>query len=297
MIETINNLKNNRMKTGLVASAMASEHTTRMKKMLGTMNQRNIKASEPLGIGLEDIRNGDKSGKWWLVGASWKNEARVSSVKGGSKELRDDVDENGIDDSGTGTPSIPQLAKEQRMNTDIRRAIFVNIMSATDYKDAYIRLKRIKLKKSQELEVPRVLLHCAGAEHSYNPFYTLIAKKLCGDHKLRMAFQFSLWGLFRRLGEKDDLAQDDGYGGDEEEDEMDLRKIVNLAKVYANLISAGSLHITILKVSTSETLPFFAFCKLNFVTDPQLHIPPAKEQDLSRGAARNCLPEPGEEGR
>jgi nucleolar MIF4G domain-containing protein 1 len=248
MIETINNLKNNRMKTGLVASAMASEHTTRMKKMLGTMKQQNIKASEPLGIGLEDIRNGDKSGKWWLVGASWKNEARV----GNAKETPDDVEENHTEDLGVGLPSITQLAKEQRMNTDIRRAIFVNIMSATDYKDAHMRLKKMKLKKSQELEVPRVLLHCAGAEQSHNPFYTLIAKKLCGDHKLRMSFQFSLWGLFRRLGEKDDLAQDDGYGG-EDEDELNLRKIVNLAKIYANLISAGLLNITILKASTSAT--------------------------------------------
>jgi nucleolar MIF4G domain-containing protein 1 len=245
MIETINNLKNNRMKTGLVASAMTSEHTIRMKKTLGTMSQRNTKASEPLGIGLDDIRKADKGGKWWLVGASWKNDTLSNTstklLQGTAEEVQEDTEY-----ADTNTPSLLQLAKEQRMNTDIRRAIFVNIMSATDYKDASMRLRRLKLKKSQELEVPRVLLHCAGAEQGYNPFYTLIAKKLCSEHRLRMAFQFGLWGLFRRLGEKDDLAQDDDYG--EEEEELDLRKIVNLARIYADLISAGSLHITVLKV-------------------------------------------------
>ena len=72
MIETMNNLKNNRMKTGIAASAITSEHTLRMKKTLKSLNQRTIRASEPLGVGLKDLQNKDKRGKWWLVGASYR---------------------------------------------------------------------------------------------------------------------------------------------------------------------------------------------------------------------------------
>jgi nucleolar MIF4G domain-containing protein 1 len=43
MIESINDLKNNRMKTGAVASAVTSQHTVRMKKILGTLNTRSSK--------------------------------------------------------------------------------------------------------------------------------------------------------------------------------------------------------------------------------------------------------------
>ena len=87
------------------------------------------------------------------------------------------------------------------MNTDIRRAIFVTIMSATDYQDAHLRLMKLKLKKVQEFEIPKVLIHCAGGEKTYNPYYTLIAKKICGDRRLKTAFQYCLWDLFKKMGE------------------------------------------------------------------------------------------------
>ena len=52
-------------------SALAQEHRTLIKRTLGTLNTR-TKATEPLGITLDDLRNSKKEGQWWLVGASWK---------------------------------------------------------------------------------------------------------------------------------------------------------------------------------------------------------------------------------
>jgi len=242
MIETINDLKNNKMKTGGVASAVTSEHTIRMKKTLGTLNTRTIKASEPLRIGLKDIRESDLKGKWWLVGASW-------SGAGEDKESKDSgvgntKTSNRLDVQDSGTTDLAQLAREQRMNTEVRRAIFVAIMSATDFQDAYVRLMKLQLKKKQEFEFPKVLIHCAGAEKSYNPYYTLIAKRLCGDPKLRKSFQFSLWDLFKQMGENDD----DDDGPDEDEDNsLDTRQLVNLAKMFGTLIVDAGLGIGVLK--------------------------------------------------
>ncbi|KAI9743273.1 MAG: suppressor of glycerol defect [Claussenomyces sp. TS43310] len=252
MIETMNDLKNNKMKTGATASAVVSEHTVRMRKMLGSLNNRSIKGTEPLRIGLKDIQESDKKGKWWLVGASWagnENESdsagfRQSYAAGMTKKSPDGRSQN-LD---PGSADIVQLAREQRMNTDIRRAIFITIMSATDCQDAYMRLLKLRLKKVQELEIPKVLIHCSAAEGSYNPYYALIAKKLCGDKKLRMAFQFSLWGLFKRMGETDD-EEDISFDASETEgnDVLDTRRIVNLAKMYGTLIADGGLTLSVLK--------------------------------------------------
>ena len=245
MIETINNLKNNRMKTGTAASVIASEHTIRMKKTLGTLNMRSIRAGEALRIGLRDLRESDKRGKWWLIGASYKDEGEATSKinvrsKGASTEVMMTV--------GASTDLV-QLAQEQRMNTDVRRSIFIAIMSATDYKDAFLRLQKLRLKKAQELEIPKVLIHCAAAEKAFNPFYSLLARRLCSDRKLKMAFQFSLWDLFKRMGERQDGSEEDDTDDDEDSaNKLSLRSLVNLAKLYGTLISDGGLTMSVLKV-------------------------------------------------
>lgn len=246
MIETVNNLKNNRAKGGAAASAVVAEHVTRMRKIVGSLNAHTNRASEPLRVGLHDIRNAEKSGKWWLVGASWRGE-EVDQSKSAHSKGSEQLDFGGSDDDYEST-NLLQLAKEQRMNTEIRRAIFISIMSATDYKDAHLRLLKLHLRKAQELEVPRILLQCAGAEQNYNPYYTFIAKKLCTDRKLKMAFQFSLWDLFKRMGERS-FGEDEEQPDSEDEDEaLKTHQLVNFGKMYGVLIAGGALNVGILKV-------------------------------------------------
>lgn len=253
MIETISNLKNNRMKTGVAASIVMSEHTTRMKKTLGSLNTRTIRASEPLRIGLKDIRDTDKRGKWWLVGASYKDEDRNSQYLVDPPSKRQLSPHSGdVEMVEQDATDLLQLAREQRMNTDVRRSIFVSIMSATDYRDAHLRLLKLRLKRSQELEIPKVLIHCAGAETIYNPYYTLIARKLCTDRKLKMAFQFSLWGLFKRMGEGEEGIDEELGQQDEQDDALGMRSVVNLAKLYGILVAEGGLDLGVLKVKYSR---------------------------------------------
>ena len=147
------------------------------------------------------------------------------------------------------------------MNTDVRRSIFVAIMSATDYKDAQNRISKLRLKRSQELEIPRVLIHCASAEESYNPFYSLIARRVCSDRKIKMAFQFSLWNLFKRMGED---REDEKEGpDDEDEDELQLRSLVNLAKFFGVLVAEDGLGIGVLKVTLPFSMPYQSYQILN----------------------------------
>jgi len=248
MIETINNLKNNRMKTGVAASAITADHTTRMKRTVGTLNTRTIKATEPLRISLADIIDSEKKGKWWLVGASYHDPAKLAAngQQDGSKtSSKHDVDD-GYESETPGHVSLTKLARSQGMNTDIRRAIFVSILSATDFQDAHFKLLKLHLKNKQQLEIPRVLLQCAGAEKVHNPYYNFIARRLCGERRLRKAFQFSLWDVFRRTGEKGEFEEDDR--DDDESDQMTTGKIVNLAKLFGSLIADGGLSIAALRI-------------------------------------------------
>ncbi|KAF3053063.1 suppressor of glycerol defect [Didymella keratinophila] len=246
MIETINDLKNNKMKTGLAGASITRDRTTQMKKQLGTLNSRNLKATEPLRVGLKDIKDTDKVGKWWLVGASWKNQAQNgAAMEEEEKERRSKRTEVEEEDED-GEVDLAQLAREQRMNTDVRRAIYVSVMSATDFKDAQIRLNKLNLKKAQEVEIPKVIIHCAGAEKTYNPYYTILARKVCSDHKTRKSFQFALWDIFKSLGEN----QDGGADSDDEAEDskaVSLRKLVNQGKLYGTLIAKRVLSITCLK--------------------------------------------------
>ncbi|KAI4136316.1 MAG: hypothetical protein LQ341_005690, partial [Variospora aurantia] len=243
MVETITNLKNNRIKTGVAASEVMAEHTVRMKKALGSLNTRNIKASEPLGIGLRDIRESDKRGKWWLIGASYKDTADDAR-----QALPEDRLLHGVGDSimaQDAGDNLLQMAREQRMNTDVRRSIFVGIMSATDYNDAFQRLMKLRLKKSQELEIPKVIVHCAAAETAYNPYYTLLARRVCSDRKLKKAFQFSLWDVFKRTGDGMDKGADEAEDDDEK---LGMKSIVNLARMFGALIAEGGMSLNVLKV-------------------------------------------------
>ena len=131
------------------------------------------------------------------------------------------------------------------MNTDVRRSIFVSIMSSTDYNDAYVRLMKLRLKRTQEFEIAKVIVHCAGAEKVYNPFYTFLSRRVCSDKKLKMSFQFALWDLFKQMGgEDDELDEEEAEEGNKM---LGLRSLVNLAKMYGILIAERGLSLDVLK--------------------------------------------------
>jgi len=253
LIHEINDLKNNRLKAAGApggSRVVVSEHLATMRKTLGSLGSARggggMKSIEPLRPTLADIRNSEKKGKWWLPGASWHDPAKIAADGNGevttipsrtSKAADDDV---GYESETPGHVNLSKLARAQGMNTDIRRKIFISIMSAADFRDAHMRLLKLHLKARQQLEIPRVLIHCAGAEGTYNPYYALIARKFCDDGKLKKAFQFGLWDVVRRLED----AEEDDDGG---EDGMDGKKIGNLAKFFGALMASAGLRVEALR--------------------------------------------------
>lgn len=239
LIETITSLKNNKMKTN---NEDSHQLVIRLKKFLGTFTSN--KFSDPIQVSLQDIKEIDTKGKWWLVGSAWKGREGLNEEALVNSEVMNDI----LDSA---EPNWLDLAKAQRMNTDIRRAIFISIMSANDFVDAVTKLDKLALKKAQERDIPRILIHCAVVEPSWNPYYGVLAGKLCDSHSLRKTFQFMLWDLIKGFeGSNDDDSEDEelfyGFEEDQEDDDK-LKKILNLGRLFGHLFAEGSLALHILR--------------------------------------------------
>ncbi|KAG5635726.1 hypothetical protein H0H81_010304 [Sphagnurus paluster] len=259
MIETLMNLKNNKIKRN-VTQNQGAESVERMKKFLiGLAKKKHGKlpnlcapkisksftvlAHEPLRVSLEDLHSAATKGKWWLVGAAW-----------GGDPLVDKKAEKGVTVPEASDPDgdLSKLARKQGMNTDIRRSIFVVLMSSDDYVDACERLSQLNLTEVQQREIVRVLLHCCGNEKTYNPYYTLVCQHLCRtSHSYKITLQFCLWDFFRDLGETSvggaelvkNLKEDDGF----DVKNISTTRIHNVAKAYGWWIAKDCVTLTILK--------------------------------------------------
>lgn len=78
---------------------------------------------EPLRVSLDDLHTAESKGKWWLVGAAWGGDPlldRQNATKAAGKADANDISNN----------ALLKLARKQGMNTDIRRSIFVVLMSS-----------------------------------------------------------------------------------------------------------------------------------------------------------------------
>ncbi|GJE88610.1 MIF4G and MA3 domain-containing protein [Phanerochaete sordida] len=250
MVETLTNLKNNKVKKaagGGATGAAGSEAVERMKKFLsGLTKRKHVKTHEPLRVSLDDLHSAESKGKWWLVGAAWGGDPLVDRQQekaGGEAAVKTESTEN----------VLLKLAKKQGMNTDIRRSIFVVLMSSEDYVDACERLSQLKLTEVQQREIVRVILHCCGNEKAFNPYYAFVIQHLCRNaHAHKITLQFCLWDFLRDLGETAvggaevlKNIRDDAVG-------FDLKKISdtrmrNVARAYAWWLAKDCCTLAILK--------------------------------------------------
>ncbi|CAE6441285.1 unnamed protein product [Rhizoctonia solani] len=279
MVETLVNLKNNKMKrTTGTGQNVAAEAIDRMKKYLGGINKkRHVMSHEPLRVSLEDLRSSSKRGKWWLVGSAWGGNPLVENQN--AKAAQSSKTKEQGTSAAQVTEQLMQLARQHGMNTEVRRNIFVVLVSSDDYVDACERLTQLDLQETQQREIIRVVLHCCGNERTYNPFYTLVAHHLCqGSHSHRITLQYCLWDFLRLLGETqvggDAISRDESANSDE----VSNSTISNYAKAYAWWLARGSVALTIFKpveflVLQPRTKHFFKALFIQMIISSQSNSP------------------------
>ncbi|XP_070784374.1 nucleolar MIF4G domain-containing protein 1 [Enoplosus armatus] len=190
MLETMLALKNNDMRK---IPGYDPEPVERLRKLQRTLIQRRAAGSDmKLRVSLDNLLAAEQVGRWWIVGSSWSGAPMIS--KQGTGTSKQSTAE------GQFSAKVLELAKKQRMNTEVRRNIFCVIMTSEDYMDAFEKLLRMGLKDKQEREIVHVLMDCCLQEKTFNAYYAVLGEKFCSqDRRFQMTFQFSLWDKFREM--------------------------------------------------------------------------------------------------
>ncbi|KAJ9475294.1 Suppressor of glycerol defect protein 1 [Pseudozyma hubeiensis] len=302
------------------ANSAAGQLLTRMKKFLGGLGRkRTVKAHEALRIGLKDLQDADKKGKWWLVGAAWTGQSDQTDAQGLTKLLPMNATASSLQSSSSAqTPpedphhtELLSLARAQGMNTDTRRLVFITLLTSADFRQAAENLLLLKLNDTQRREIIRVLIHCLGSESTYNPYYTLIGQEICRNHHgMRITLQYCLWDFLREIGQKQvggekfsaALFESEDQGGSRE---VDPRRIGNMARAYAWWIARECLSLQSLKTIDFTALhptpaQFLGLLLIHLVLSVQsksaaktLHLPtvtaPLKHEKLTKLVQANLI--------
>ncbi|KAF5940612.1 hypothetical protein HYC85_021779 [Camellia sinensis] len=177
------------------------------------------------GLKWSKLVDPDKKGQWWLSGD-------MASTTSNFEEVASTIDNESLE-----AQKLLQLAAVQRMNTDVRRAIFCVIMSGEDYVDAFEKLLRLDLQGKQDREIMRVLVECCLQEQIFNKYYSILAIKLCShDKNHKITLQYCLWDHFKEL------------------ESMQLMRSMHLSKFVVEMVTSFTLSLAVLKaVDLSDT--------------------------------------------
>ncbi|XP_060161016.1 nucleolar MIF4G domain-containing protein 1 isoform X1 [Globicephala melas] len=219
MLETLLALKNNDVRK---IPGYDPEPLERLRKLQRALLRGAGSGTETqLRVSWDSVLNAERTGRWWIVGSAWSGAPMIDS--GQQKTPRKQP-------TGTVSSKILELARKQRMNTDIRRNIFCTVMTSEDFLDAFEKLLKLGLKDQQEREIVHVLIDCCLQERTYNPFYAFLAGKFCDyARSFQMTFQFSIWDKFRDL------------------ETLPATNFSNLVHLVAHLLKTKSLPLSILK--------------------------------------------------
>lgn len=205
MMDNLQDLSNNRSRS--TTASVGQEQLVKMRKFIGGLGKRRtLRTHEAIRVTLKDLRNADKRGRWWLVGAAWAGydfgDSQQDAVRPLSEKTTSAKHSKGEDAQ---TEELMVLARTHGMNTALRQQIFVTVLSSQDYLDAVQRLLALTHRNvKQRREIVRVLLHCIAREPTFNPYYVVIGTRLAHEDEVgtRITMQYCLWDYLRLLGEK-----------------------------------------------------------------------------------------------
>ncbi|MCD7453677.1 pre-mRNA-splicing factor cwc22 [Datura stramonium] len=120
-----------------------------------------------------------------------------------------------------------QMKVEDETETNLinlRRTIYLTIMSSADFEEAGLKLLKIKLEPGQEMELCIMLLECCSQERTYLHYYALLGQRLCMINKVHQKnFEKSFvqqYSMIHRL---------------------ETNKLRNVAKFFAHLLCTHAL--------------------------------------------------------
>ncbi|KAK4507592.1 hypothetical protein PRZ48_001327 [Zasmidium cellare] len=113
-----------------------------------------------------------------------------AEILGEASGSEDEDDEDGEDESSDeDEEDVADKAVEikDQSNTDLvnlRRSIYLTIMSSGGFEEACHKLMRINLPSGREEELPSMIIECCSQERTYNKFFGLIGERFCKLNRL-----------------------------------------------------------------------------------------------------------------
>ncbi|CAN7130733.1 unnamed protein product [Brassica rapa subsp. narinosa] len=147
-----------------------------------------------------------------------------SEDEDGSDASSDDNDEE-EDESDEEDEEQMRIRDETETNlVNLRRTIYLTIMSSVDFEEAGHKLLKIKLEPGQEMELCIMLLECCSQERTYLRYYGLLGQRFCMINKIHQEnFEkcfVQQYSMIHRL---------------------ETNKLRNVAKFFAHLLGTDAL--------------------------------------------------------
>ncbi|PKA57883.1 hypothetical protein AXF42_Ash012422 [Apostasia shenzhenica] len=100
-----------------------------------------------------------------------------SNDEEGSEDGSDEEDEEESEEEDDEKMNIKDETETNLVN--LRRTIYLTIMSSVDFEEAGHKLLKIKLEPGQEMELCIMLLECCSQERTYLRYYGLLGQRFC----------------------------------------------------------------------------------------------------------------------
>nr|POF02521.1 pre-mrna-splicing factor cwc22 [Quercus suber] len=116
-----------------------------------------------------------------------KLKAEILGEVSGSEDEADGEDDDSSSDEDEETAKDTALEIKDQSNTDLvnlRRSIYLTIMSSGGFEEACHKLMRINLPAGREEELPSMIIECCSQERTYNKFFGLIGERFCKLNRL-----------------------------------------------------------------------------------------------------------------
>ncbi|KAJ4978739.1 hypothetical protein NE237_009519 [Protea cynaroides] len=147
-----------------------------------------------------------------------------SEDEGGSEAGTDDEDDEESEEEEDEEETMEIKDETETNLVNLRRTIYLTIMSSVDFEEAGHKLLKIKLEPGQEMELCIMLLECCSQERTYLRYYGLLGQRFCMINKIHQEnFEkcfVQQYSMIHRL---------------------ETNKLRNVAKFFAHLLGTDAL--------------------------------------------------------
>ncbi|KAK9834492.1 hypothetical protein WJX74_002896 [Apatococcus lobatus] len=165
-----------------------------------------------------------------MLGSDSDEEAG-SGDQGGSDSEEEEEEDEEVQGQG-GAPQGMQISDMTETNLiNLRRTIYLTIMSSMSFEEAGHKLIKIELAPGQEIEVVTMLIECCSQEKTYLKYYGLVAQRFCCINREYTA-------LFEDCFTKQYMLIH----------RLETNKLRNVARMFAHLLSTDAISWAILAV-------------------------------------------------